>query len=202
MSVRTTDPILDMTHIRLMESMNAYHLIQDCHLSYTTMNYSAVNTVQALGEDLSQRQTGDANNTFQGCVQDCQTAIDLMEGDAKGHLDQNNYGQGSLEKAVAARVIDRPRHRPRHAADAGPLGCPAAEQRLRLCRAGDSPPTEGGRRRSRADGADAAPLRHPSRHAGGPRRSHRLHLHHVETCLFQHQAGDGAGNQIHARTDF
>ena len=107
MSVRTTDPILDMTHIRLMESMNAYHLIQDCHLSYTTMNYSAVNTVQALGEDLSERQTKDAETTFQGCVQDCQTAIDLMEGDAKGNLDQNNYGQGSLEKAVAARVIDR-----------------------------------------------------------------------------------------------
>ena len=107
MSVRTTDPILDMTHIRLMESMDAYHLIQDCHLSYTTMNYSAVNTVQALGENLSERQTGDVNHTFQGCVQDCQTVINLMEGDAKGHLDQNNYGQGSLEKAVAARVIDR-----------------------------------------------------------------------------------------------
>ena len=107
MSVRTTDPILDMTHIRLMESMDAYHLIQDCHLSYTTMNYSAVNTVQALGENLSERQTGDGNHTFQGCVQDCQTVINLMEGDAKGHLDQNNYGQGSLEKAVASRVIDR-----------------------------------------------------------------------------------------------
>ena len=71
------------------------------------MDYSSVNTVQALGEDLSERQTKDAETTFQGCVQDCQTAIDLMEGDAKGHLDQNNYGQGSLEKAVAARVIDR-----------------------------------------------------------------------------------------------
>lgn len=107
MAVRTTAPVLDFNQLRLMEEMNAYQLIQDCHLSYTTMDYSAVNTVQALGEDLSERQTGDPETNFQGCVQDCQMAIDLMEGDAKGHLDQNNYGQGSLEKAVAARVIDR-----------------------------------------------------------------------------------------------
>ena len=107
MAVRTTDPVLNFNQLRLMEEMNAYQLIQDCHLSYTTMDYSAVNTVQALGEDLSERQTGDPETNFQGCVQDCQMAIDLMEGDAKGHLDQNNYGQGSLEKAVAARVIDR-----------------------------------------------------------------------------------------------
>lgn len=107
MAVRTTAPVLNFNQLRLMEEMNAYQLIQDCHLSYTTMDYSAVNTVQALGEDLSERQAGDPETNFQGCVQDCQTAIDLMEGDAKGHLDQNNYGQGSLEKAVAARVIDR-----------------------------------------------------------------------------------------------
>ena len=107
MSVRTTDPVLDMAYIRRQQSDNIYHLIMDCHLSYTTMNYSAVNTVQALGENLAERQTGDKNNTFQGCVQDCQTAVDLIQGEAKGHLDQQNYGQGSLEKAVAARVIDR-----------------------------------------------------------------------------------------------
>jgi len=107
MSVRTTSPVLDMSHLRLLASMDAYHLIQDCHLSYTTMNYSAVNTIQALGENLAERQTGDSEHNIQGCAQDCQTAVDVMEGEAKGHLDQQNYGQGSLEKAVASRVIDR-----------------------------------------------------------------------------------------------
>jgi hypothetical protein len=107
MSVRTTSPVLDMRQLRLLASMDAFHLIQDCHLSYTTMNYTSVNTIQALGENLSERQTGDSQHTIQGCTEDCLTAVDLMEGDAKGHLDQQNYGQGSLEKTVASRVIDR-----------------------------------------------------------------------------------------------
>lgn len=107
MAVRTTAPVIDLEAVRRDQSYSLYQLVQDCHLLYTRMNTTVSNTIQAFGQDLSQRQTGDEANTFQGCVQDCQTAVDLMNSDAKGQLNQQNFGQGSIEKAVASRIMDR-----------------------------------------------------------------------------------------------
>ena len=107
MSVRTTAPIINMEGVYKDQHDHIYQLVQDCHMAYTEMEYTVANTIEAFGENLSDRQTGDNNQNIQGCVQDCQTAIDLLQGDAKGHLDQQNYGQGTVKKAVAARVMDR-----------------------------------------------------------------------------------------------
>ena len=107
MAVRTTAPVIDLEAVRRDQRYSHYQLVQDCHLLYTRMNTTVSNTIQAFGQDLSQRQTGDEANTFQGCVQDCQTAVDLMNSDAKGQLNQQNFGQGSIEKAVASRIMDR-----------------------------------------------------------------------------------------------
>ena len=107
MAVRTTAPVIDLEAVRRDQSYSLYQLVQDCHLLYTRMNTTVSNTIQAFGQDLSQRQTGDEANTFQGCVQDCQQAVDLMNDDAKGQLNQQNFGQGSIEKAVASRIMDR-----------------------------------------------------------------------------------------------
>ena len=107
MSVRTTAPIINMEGVYKDQHDHIYQLVQDCHMAYTEMEYTVANTIEAFGENLSDRQTGDPETNIQGCVQDCQTAIDLLQGDAKGHLDQQNYGQGTVKKAVAARVMDR-----------------------------------------------------------------------------------------------
>ena len=107
MAVRTTAPVINLEAVQRDQSYGLYQLVQDCHLLYTRMNTTVSNTIQAFGQDLSQRQTGDEANTFQGCVQDCQTAVDLMNSDAKGQLNQQNFGQGSIEKAVASRIMDR-----------------------------------------------------------------------------------------------
>ena len=107
MSVRTTDPIINMEAVYQDQRNKIYQMVQDCHMAYTEMDYTVANTIEAFGENLSDRQTGDKDHDFQGCVQDCQTAVDLLQGDAKGHLDQQNYGQGTVKKAVAARVMDR-----------------------------------------------------------------------------------------------
>ena len=107
MSVRTTDPIIKMEAVYQDQHDHTYQLVQDCHMSYTEMEYTVANTIEAFGENLADRQTGDEQHTFQGCVQDCYTAANLLEGDAKGQLDQQNYGQGTVKKAVAARVMDR-----------------------------------------------------------------------------------------------
>ena len=107
MAVRTTAPVIDLEAVRRDQSYSLYQLVQDCHLLYTRMNTTVSNNIRSFGTDLSERQTGDAAHTFQGCVQDCQTAIDLMDNDAKGQLNQQNFGQGSIEKAVASRIMDR-----------------------------------------------------------------------------------------------
>ena len=107
MSVRTTDPIINMEAVYKDQHDNIYQLVQDCHMAYTEMDYTVANTIEAFGENLADRQTGDKDQNIRGCVQDCQTAVDLLQGDAKGHLDQQNYGQGTVKKAVAARVMDR-----------------------------------------------------------------------------------------------
>lgn len=107
MSVRTTDPIINMEAVYQDQHDHIYQLVQDCHMAYTEMDYTVANTIEAFGENLADRQTGDKDQNIQGCVQDCQTAVDLLQGDAKGHLDQQNYGQGTVKKAVAARVMDR-----------------------------------------------------------------------------------------------
>jgi hypothetical protein len=107
MSVRTTAPIINMEAVYQDQHDHIYQLVQDCHMAYTEMDYTVANTIEAFGENLADRQTGDNNQNIQGCVQDCQTAANLLQGDAKGHLDQQNYGQGTVKKAVAARVMDR-----------------------------------------------------------------------------------------------
>ena len=106
MAVRTKQPILDLDHLRRENIAARYEVIQDCRLSRTETRYVTANDIHAYGKNLSEQQTGDADNHFEGCRENCMTVEELIA-TAKGKLEHNNFGHGSFEKAVAARVIDR-----------------------------------------------------------------------------------------------
>ena len=106
MAVRTKQPILDLDYLRQQNIAAHYEVIQDCRLSRTETRYVTTNDIHALGKNLSEQQTNDTDNHFEGCRENCMTAEKLLAS-AKGKLEQSNFGHGSFEKAVAARVIDR-----------------------------------------------------------------------------------------------
>lgn len=106
MAVRTSQPILDIEALWGQNIASNYDVIQDCHLSRTDTRYVASNNIHAYGKDLTEQQTDDSKNVILGCRENCITAESLIE-PGKGTLEQQNLGHGSLEKAVASRVIDR-----------------------------------------------------------------------------------------------
>ena len=106
MAVRTKNAVID--YARLLDMTNLYGnaYVQDCHLAQTGVRYVASNSIHAFGRDLAEQQTGDADNHFEGCSEDCKRAEQLID-KAKGELTQHNFGHGAIVKAVASRVIDR-----------------------------------------------------------------------------------------------
>ena len=107
MAVRVRMPVLDYPFmVRQLNLPEKYQLIQDCHLSRLDVNYVNAGNIHAYGQGLSQLQTEDKDNIFEGCLDDCNTLVKLLKSTSEG-LDQHNYGHGSLEKAVASRIIDR-----------------------------------------------------------------------------------------------
>ncbi len=105
MAVRTKASVIDYN--RLVELGQNYNVnyVQDCHLAQTGVRYVASNSIHAFGRDLTEQQTGDRENHFEGCCQDCKKAEQLIE-TAKGQLTQHNFGHGTIQKAVASRVVD------------------------------------------------------------------------------------------------
>ena len=106
MAVRTKAPVLNYERLREMTDRYGTAYVQDCHLAQTGVRYVASNSIHAFGRDLAEQQTGDTDNHFEGCSEDCKQAEQLID-KAKGELTQHNFGHGSLEKAVASRIIDR-----------------------------------------------------------------------------------------------
>lgn len=107
MAVRTLSPVLDYQYmVQHLDIAAKYQLVQDCRLSRTDMRYVSSSDVHAYGRDLSEQQTDDADHSFEGCLYNCLAAEGLVD-PSKGSLEQQNLGHGALEKAVAARVIDR-----------------------------------------------------------------------------------------------
>lgn len=106
MAVRTLQPVLDYEDLITKGGAGTYQIISDCHLSQTKTEYVASNEITAFGKDLSAQQTRDDEYEFEGCVQNCQTALSLVE-NSNGLLYQHNLGHGTLSKTVAARVLDR-----------------------------------------------------------------------------------------------
>ena len=106
MAVRTKKPVIDYAMLQEMTNLYGTAYIQDCHLAQTNVRYVASNSIHAFGRDLTEQQTGDQLNRFEGCSQDCKKAEQLID-KAKGELTQHNFGHGSIEKAVASRVVDR-----------------------------------------------------------------------------------------------
>jgi len=106
MSVRATAPVLDYNRMLDSGGVGVYEVVQDCHLSRTETKYVASNDIHAYGENLTRLQTGDTDYTIEGCRENCIDAVSFTE-PAFGTLEQQNFGHGSLEKAVAARVVDK-----------------------------------------------------------------------------------------------
>lgn len=106
MAVCTTAPVLDYERMLRSGGTGIYIVVQDCHLSRTDTKYVASNDIHAYGENLTRQQTGDDENDIEGCREDCLDAVSFTE-PAFGELQQQNFGHGSLEKAVAARVVDK-----------------------------------------------------------------------------------------------
>lgn len=107
MAVRVRMPVLDYPFmVRQLNLAEKYQLIQDCHLSRLDVNHVNAGNIHAYGQGLSQLQTEDKDNIFEGCLDNCNTLVKLLKSTSEG-LDQHNFGHGSLEKAVASRIIDR-----------------------------------------------------------------------------------------------
>lgn len=106
MAVRTKRAVIDYTQLVELSRYYGTAFVQDCHLAQTGVRYVASNSIHAFGRDLSEQQTGDQDNHFEGCNEDCKRAEQLID-KAKGDLTQHNFGHGSIEKAVASRVVDR-----------------------------------------------------------------------------------------------
>jgi len=106
MAVRTKEPVLSLEGLRARSVSSKYEIVQDSHLSRTDTRYVASNDIHAFGKDLTLQQTRDYGNQMEGCRENCVNAEQLIL-EANGTLEQQNIGHGSLEKAVAARVVDR-----------------------------------------------------------------------------------------------
>lgn len=106
MAVRTKQPVIDLDFLRQENIAAHYEIIQDCRITRTETRYVCTNDIHAFGKNLSEQQTNDTDNRFEGCRENCITAEELLKS-AKGKLEQHDIGHGSLEKAVATRVIDR-----------------------------------------------------------------------------------------------
>lgn len=106
MAVRTRMPVIDYQRLREMSRNYGVSFVQDCHLAQTDVRYVASNSIHAFGRDLTEQQTGDTDNHFEGCSEDCKKAGQLID-PAKGELSQHNFGHGSIVKAVASRIVDR-----------------------------------------------------------------------------------------------
>lgn len=106
MAVRTKQPIIDIDFLRRENIESNYEIIQDCRITRTETRYVCTNNIHAFGQNLTQQQTNDKDNILEGCRENSATVEQLLAS-AKGKLEQNNIGHGSLEKAVASRVIDR-----------------------------------------------------------------------------------------------
>jgi len=106
MSVRCKEPIISLEKLRQNSSKRTYELIHDSRMARIDTRYVYGNTIQAFGRNLTELQTGDDENPIDGCTENCKTAVKNID-PANGKLDQQNYGHGSLEKAVYSRVIDR-----------------------------------------------------------------------------------------------
>ena len=106
MAVRATAPVLEYSELVGYNSGSIYNVVTDCHLSRIEMKYVATHSIHAYGEDLTRQQTEDSEHPIQGCKEDCIKAADNID-EAAGNLEQQNFGHGSLEKAVAARVVDK-----------------------------------------------------------------------------------------------
>lgn len=106
MAVRCKASILDHDLLRKNSGKNSYELIHDSHMARIDTRYVMSKSIHAYGRDLTEQQTGDSENQYEGCTENCKTAVDNIV-ESKGKLNYHNYGHGSLEKAVYARVIDR-----------------------------------------------------------------------------------------------
>lgn len=106
MAVCTKAPVLDYARMLGSGGVGVYEVVQDCHLSRTETKYVSSNDIHAYGENLTRQQTGDSDNPIEGCRENCVDAVSFTD-PAFGSLEQQNFGHGSLEKAVAARVVDR-----------------------------------------------------------------------------------------------
>jgi hypothetical protein len=106
MAVRTTAPIIDIAALRKRNTAARYDVIQDCRLSRTQVRYVASNDIHAHGENLTVLQTNNTTDHIEGCRKNCMAANDVLD-QSNGRLEQQYIGHGTLEKAVAARVIDR-----------------------------------------------------------------------------------------------
>lgn len=107
MAVRARVPILDYAQLSGLNAGDIYMVVTDSHLSRLEMKYVSANSIHAYGEELTRQQTSDTENDIQGCREDCIDAADCVDQETAGNLEQQNYGHGSLEKAVAARVVDK-----------------------------------------------------------------------------------------------
>lgn len=106
MAVRTAAPVIDVDALRRRNIAARYDVIQDCRLSRTQVRYVASNDIHAHGENLTELQTNNTADHIEGCRQNCMAASDVLDQN-NGRLEQQYIGHGTLEKAVAARVIDR-----------------------------------------------------------------------------------------------
>ena len=106
MAVCTTAPVLDYQRMLRSSNIGEYVVVQDCHLSRTETKYVASNDIHSYGENLTRQQTGDSENDIEGCRENCVDAVSFTE-PGFGSIEQQNFGHGSLEKAVAARVVDK-----------------------------------------------------------------------------------------------
>ena len=106
MAVCTTAPILDYNRMYQAGGDGVYIVVQDCHLSRTETKYVATNDIHAYGENLTRQQTEDSEHSIEGCRENCVDAVSYTE-PGFGTIEQQNFGHGTLEKAVAARVVDK-----------------------------------------------------------------------------------------------
>lgn len=106
MAVRTMEPIIDLNALRSFTNEYDYETVHESHMARTDIRYVAANNIHAYGRDLTEQQTHDAQNPIEGCNEDSKQMAALLQKD-KGTLEQQNFGHGSLEKAVYARVIDK-----------------------------------------------------------------------------------------------
>lgn len=103
MSVRTKEPILNLSKLLYYSTPDTYEVIHDSKNARMDMKYYTSYTLSQFSVDLTESGS-ETNRSITGSLEDCKDALSNC---TKTEINEQNFGRGTIIKTVASRVMDR-----------------------------------------------------------------------------------------------